>query len=579
MTSVITNRAASVALQNLRALDRDLDATSRRIASGRRVDSAADGAAYWSIATTLRADRSTGAVLASTLTLDASVVDVAAGSLTTVLADLGRMRDLLTTAVSDSVDRDEIQRQIAAIQGKIRTNAESASISGTNWLSVDSARSDWGRYAQFALAASRGAEGLSVSVDRLDLASVALFDANAVTPHTPVLDGTVTIDPITRLASTINASSLGAQVRAYNVRSDMAGAGTLRLEVRDPARTITGSYQDGVAAPAGGTTGPIPGSIDSYLWNSFVDVPVANLSAGDVVSFQVSGGTPANFTVTSQGDGLDFSGSNEVHLEIRPFAAKYPGVVYDVVVNGAVLASRGVTGLANVTHWTVVQEIARQIDQQYASLYDGLYPRDEVHVRALNGGGLTFAVDASGVDSSVTVTVAPPTGANSLVDIGYGTTPGAARTDLGFQEPARLRKGLLDSPEAIATDWVEVGGVTLTRSTRSVSVAGAGTAFGITAGSTGKEIQSLIRFVDRASQSVTALAARLGGLRTHLVASADRAQAQGRIQESAVGALVDADMEAEATRLRALQAQRQLGLQALTISNAAPSALLLLFRP
>ncbi len=95
----------------------------------------------------------------------------------------------------------------------------------------------------------------------------------------------------------------------------------------------------------------------------------------------------------------------------------------------------------------------------------------------------------------------------------------------------------------------------------------------------GKEIQSLNRFVDRASQSVTALAARLGGLRTHLVASAGPGAGPGRIQQSAVGVLVDADMEAEATRLRALQAQRQLGLQALTISNAAPSALLRLFRP
>ncbi|MEH3143830.1 MAG: flagellin [Methylobacterium frigidaeris] len=579
MTSVITNRSALVALQNLRTIGQDLDATSRRLASGRRIDSEADGAAYWSIAATLRADRSTGSSVASALRLDASVIDVAARSLAAVLTDVGEIRDLLTTAMSGSVDKAQVQRQIASLQEKIRTNAASASIHGRNWLSIDSANSQtWDRYAHFALAASRGGDGLSVSLDRLDLTSVALFDANTVTPHTPSVDGSIKIDQIYRLATSINASGLGSQVRAYAAGTDRVGGGVLRLEVRDPARTIAGSFQDGVATPVSGTPGPVPLSAESYGWNSFVDIPIANLSAGDVVQFQVSGGGVENFTVTSEGDGLDFSGSNEIHLEIRPFQAKYPGVLYDVVVNGAVLASQGVTGLSSVTHWTVVDEVARQINQQYRSLYDGQYPRDEVYVSAFNGGGLTFAVGASGRHSAVDVTVAPPTGANSLVDIGYGTTPGSGRSDAGFQEPARMVKGLLDSVASVATDWVELGGTTITRATRSVSVAGQGTALSITPQSTEKEILSLIRFVDQASQRVTALAGRLGGLRTLLVASADGSESRGRIQESAIGALVDADIEAEATRLRAVQAQRELGLQSLTISNAMPNSLLVLFR-
>ena len=48
--------------------------------------------------------------------------------------------------------------------------------------------------------------------------------------------------------------------------------------------------------------------------------------------------------------------------------------------------------------------------------------------------------------------------------------------------------------------------------------------------------------------------------------------------KSGMGALVDADMEEASARLQALQTQQQLGIQALSIANQAPSAILSLFR-
>ena len=48
--------------------------------------------------------------------------------------------------------------------------------------------------------------------------------------------------------------------------------------------------------------------------------------------------------------------------------------------------------------------------------------------------------------------------------------------------------------------------------------------------------------------------------------------------KSGVGALVDADMEESSARLQALQTQQQLGIQALSIANQAPQAILSLFR-
>ena len=50
------------------------------------------------------------------------------------------------------------------------------------------------------------------------------------------------------------------------------------------------------------------------------------------------------------------------------------------------------------------------------------------------------------------------------------------------------------------------------------------------------------------------------------------------ILKAGVGNLVDADMAKESANLTALQAQQQLGIQALSIANAAPQNILALFQ-
>lgn len=62
---------------------------------------------------------------------------------------------------------------------------------------------------------------------------------------------------------------------------------------------------------------------------------------------------------------------------------------------------------------------------------------------------------------------------------------------------------------------------------------------------------------------------------------ADQSNFVGKLADSltkGIGSLVDADMEEASARLQALQTQQQLGIQALSIANQAPSAILSLFR-
>nr|WP_111300098.1 flagellin [Paracoccus saliphilus] len=61
----------------------------------------------------------------------------------------------------------------------------------------------------------------------------------------------------------------------------------------------------------------------------------------------------------------------------------------------------------------------------------------------------------------------------------------------------------------------------------------------------------------------------------------DQANFVGKLADSlksGMGALVDADMEESSARLQALQTQQQLGIQALSIANQAPGAVMSLFR-
>ncbi len=55
-SSINTNAQALTALQSLSATNKALSVTQTRISTGLRVAEAADNAAYWSIATTMRSD-------------------------------------------------------------------------------------------------------------------------------------------------------------------------------------------------------------------------------------------------------------------------------------------------------------------------------------------------------------------------------------------------------------------------------------------------------------------------------------------------------------------------------------------
>nr|WP_319515356.1 flagellin [uncultured Cohaesibacter sp.] len=91
-------------------------------------------------------------------------------------------------------------------------------------------------------------------------------------------------------------------------------------------------------------------------------------------------------------------------------------------------------------------------------------------------------------------------------------------------------------------------------------------------------LDSLIDDVDAALSSITDAATNLGSIKTRVDLQNDFISALTDAIDRGIGQLVDADMNEESTRLKALQVQQQLGIQALSIANSGSESILSLFQ-
>jgi len=142
-SSLLTNSAAMTALQTLRNVSSSLQTTENRISTGQRVATASDNAAYWSIATSMRADNAALSAVSDSLGLSAATVDTEYTALTAVVGDstggLTKLQSLLVEAKTAGIDRTKIQADITQIQQQMKGTAAAATFNGVNWLSTTTA--------------------------------------------------------------------------------------------------------------------------------------------------------------------------------------------------------------------------------------------------------------------------------------------------------------------------------------------------------------------------------------------------------------------------------------------------------
>jgi flagellin len=128
------------------------------------------------------------------------------------------------------------------------------------------------------------------------------------------------------------------------------------------------------------------------------------------------------------------------------------------------------------------------------------------------------------------------------------------------------QSGILDSQDTTTNGGVSYSVSTLDISTLSHS------------DSDIDDLEQMITWVDSAMTQMTISAANLGAVKQRVTLQRDFVSSLMDAITRGVGALVDADMNEESTKLQALQVQQQLGVQSLSIANQNSQNILSLFR-
>jgi flagellin len=180
MSSIVTNNAAMTALQSLSMTMKNMETTQSRISTGLRVSSAADNAAYWSIATTMRSDHSALSTVKDALNLGSSTIDVAYTGLKSAIDVTSQIKSKLVAAAQPGVDRTKIQSEVTQLQKQLKSISDSAVFSGQNWLSVDSSTAGYNADKKIVSSYQHDAAGdVSVGTIDINISGIKLFDSNA----------------------------------------------------------------------------------------------------------------------------------------------------------------------------------------------------------------------------------------------------------------------------------------------------------------------------------------------------------------------------------------------------------------
>jgi flagellin len=110
------------------------------------------------------------------------------------------------------------------------------------------------------------------------------------------------------------------------------------------------------------------------------------------------------------------------------------------------------------------------------------------------------------------------------------------------------------------------------------TTAASGTEIALSAATTNADVDGMISAVESMLSSMTDSAATLGAANARIELQDAFVADLMDVIDKGVGRLVDADMNEESTKLKALQTQQQLGIQALSIANSNAENIIQLFR-
>jgi len=165
LNSINTNASALVALQNLASTQSSLQATQSIISTGKKINTAKDNGAIWSIAQTMQGKVDALSAVQDSLNRAQSTIDVAmsAGQQVSDLLTQMKAKVLAASDTSlDSVSRDALNQDFKSLRDQIGKVVNNADFNGVNMVKS-------GGTTVYALANDSGSAKLTVAAQDLSL--------------------------------------------------------------------------------------------------------------------------------------------------------------------------------------------------------------------------------------------------------------------------------------------------------------------------------------------------------------------------------------------------------------------------
>lgn len=588
MTSILTNIAATSALQTLRSIDSQLLQAQRQVSTGLRVGTASDNSAYWSIATTMRSDNMAVSAVADALGLGAAKLDVSYAGVEAVSDILTEFKARLVAAKEDGVDKEKIQTELNQLKEQVVAVASSASFNGVNWLNTDIPDINDSDLNKVSLTSSfvRSENGVSVKTIDFHLSEIALFNETgggilqADTRKMKTLGGIRLADTYMDAAGAIHTFPTNSNP-GYRAVKDFTFTGPVTFETGDTINfdiTVDADNPANVDPPyhLGKTTHVVidRAIVDAALPSS--DGVISTYAEfAEVLKRALPSSTGA--IATTYVDYYYQPIINVIGIQTRENSGLFGSSVEITNLDFSSVGSGG--GLTNFLEYgTRGSQITLQFDPF------------EVYPDGDNRDGVSVSFDFSINHLPATAHTFDRTYVNDLL----GKTNGKIQT---ADEMVTLLQSLLGSewPDVII-ETTPGGDVTL-RSDKAVDrLTGGRTALDFTEIAVSIEplaeqcfldidivanpsaLDRYLGYIEVVSTDVIEAAATLGALQSRVEMQESFAHDIMDAIDRGIGRLVDADMNEASTRLKALQTQEQLAIQSLSIANANAENIVQLFR-
>ena len=514
MTSILTNFAANTALLNLENTNNQLQNIQNQISTGLRVSSAADNAAYFSIATVMRSDSSALSTVSDQLNLGGSSLGVATTALSQISTTLSDIKQQLLSATTAGVDRTAIQEKISQDETQLKNTANSASFNGQNFLSVDSSATNYNASKSFISSFSRDASGnVTVGTISVNVQANALFDAAGGYSNAMAANN-ISTSLMSSTASAALTNGLGNTATNQFTATNTDGSLQIQSFTGDVGTLNTGTY-------------------GKYYQNTITIANVGTTGGAPVVT--ETAGTSAN----GFGDLAAPSGNDKVG-SISTDAA-FANSVSDLNVD---LTPQYSSANHTLTFYVLEND----------STNAGKYSYNEYQVSNFNptvGDGI--------LDTNDTSTTGTYTPTNADGTQGTPVSSATAQTSTAWAANGGPTAGAHANGTGVSIENINIAGATDSQGDMAY-------------------LNALVNQVDKAITSVAASSAAYGTAQARITTQSSFISSLQTSLNDGIGSLVDADLNVASTRLQALQVQQQLGVQSLSIANQSTQAVLKLFQ-